>query len=49
MSGYIFVEVLNKNAKCKTVTEKFKLLCLTYGFPREVRYDKWPQFSFEFE
>ena len=37
MSGYIFVEVMNKNAKCKTVTEKFKLLCLTYGFPREVR------------
>merc|ERR1711873_82037 len=30
-------------------TEKFKILCLTYGFPREVRYDKGPQFSFEFE
>ena len=49
MSGYIFVETLNKNAKCKTVTEKFKLLCITYGFPREVRFDKGPQFSFEFE
>ena len=49
MSGYIFVEVLHKNAKCKTVTEKFKLLALTYGFPREVRYDKGPQFSQEFE
>ena len=31
------------------MTEKFKLLCITYGFPREVRYDKGPQFSFEFE
>ena len=49
MSGYIFVETLNRHAKCKTVTEKFKLLCVTYGFPREVRYDKGPQFSFEFE
>jgi len=49
MLGYIFVEVLNKNAKCKTVTEKFKLLALTYGFPREVRYDEGPQFSLEFE
>ena len=49
MSGYIFVETLSKNAKCKTVTEKFKLLCLTYGFPREVRFDKGPQFSFEFK
>ena len=49
MSCYIFFEVLNKNAKCKTVTEKFKLLSLTYGFPREVRYDKGPQFSFEFK
>ena len=48
MSGYIFVECLSKNAKCKTVTEKFKLLCITYGFPREVRFDKGPQFSFEF-
>ena len=49
MLGYIFVEVLHKNAKCKTFTEKFKLLALTYGFPREVRYDKGPQFSQEFE
>ena len=49
MSRYIFVETLNKNAKCKTVTDKFKLLCITYGFPREVRFYKGPQFSFEFE
>ena len=49
MSGYIFVETLNRHARCKTVTERFKLLCVTYGFPREVRYDKGPQFSFEFE
>ena len=40
---------MNKNAKCKTLTDKFKLLCITYGFPREVRFDKGPQFSFEFE
>ena len=49
MSGYIFVETLHKSARCKTVTERFKILCLTFGFPREVRYDKGPQFSFEFE
>ena len=49
MSGYIFVEQLHKSAKCKTVTEKFRLLALTYGFPRDVRYDKGPQFSTEFE
>ena len=33
MSGYIIVENLNKSALCKNVTSKFKLLCLTYGFP----------------
>ena len=49
MSGYIFIETLNKNAKCKTVTEKFKLLCVMYGFTREVRYDKGPQFSFKYD
>merc|ERR1711867_220020 len=49
MSGYIFVETLHKNTRCKTVTEKFKVLCLTYGFPREVRYDKGPQISTDFE
>ena len=49
MSGYIFVENLQKSAKCKTVTEKFLLLALTYGFPRQVRYDKGPQFGQEFE
>ena len=43
------MEQLHKSAKCKTVTEKFRLLALTYGFPREVRYDKGPQFSTEFE
>ena len=40
LSGYIFVENMSKHASCKKVTEKFKLLCLTYGMPREVRYDK---------
>ena len=49
MSGYIFVENLKKSAKCKTVTEKFLLLALTYGFPRQVRYDKGPHFGQEFE
>ena len=49
MCGYIFVEQLHKSAKCKTVTEKFCLLALTYSFPQEVRYDKGPQFSTEFE
>ena len=29
--------------------DKFKLLCMTYGMPREVRYDKGPQFSSCFE
>ena len=37
MSGYIFVEQIHKSAKYKTVTEKFRLLALTYGFPCEVR------------
>ena len=37
MSGYLFVENLQKSAKCKTVTEKFRLLALTYGFPHQVR------------
>ena len=49
MSSYIFVENLQKSAKCKTVTEKFHLLTLTYGFPCQVRYDKGPQFGQEFE
>ena len=49
MSGYIFVENMQKHASCKKATEKFKLLCLTYGMPREVRFDKGPQFSMEFE
>ena len=49
MSGYIFVENLQKSAKCKTVTEKFRLLTLSYGFPRQVRYDKGPQFGHEFK
>ena len=49
MSRYLFVEQLHKSAKCKTVTEKFRLLAMTYGFPREVRYDKGPQFSTKFE
>ena len=43
------METLHKHARCKTVTERFKILFVTYGFPREVRYDKGPQFSFEFE
>ena len=49
MSGYIMVENLAKSALCRTVTQKFKLLCLTYGHPRQVRYDKGPQFGKEFE
>ena len=49
MSGYIFMEPLEKNASCTKVTEKFKLMCLTYGFPLHVRFDKGPQFSSEFE
>ena len=44
MSGYIIVENLNKSVLCKNVTSKFKLLCLTYGFPCQVRYDKGPHF-----
>ena len=49
MSGYIFVENMKKNASCAKVTASFKLLCLTYGFPKSVRYDKGPTFSSEFE
>ena len=49
MSGYIIVENLMKSALCKTVTTKFCLLCLTYGFPHQVRYNKGPQFGTEFE
>ena len=49
MSRYLFVEQLLKSAKCKMVTEKFRLLAMTYGFPQEVRYNKGPQFSTEFE
>ena len=49
MSAYIIVENLAKSALCRTVTQMFKLLCLTYGHPRQVRYDKGPQFGREFE
>ena len=49
MSGFIFVENLQKSAKCKTVTEKFCLMAMTYGFPRQVRFDKGPQFGQEFK
>ena len=49
LSGYIFVENLARHASSAKVTEKFKLLCLTYGMPWEVRYDKGPQFSTCFE
>ena len=49
MSGYIFVENLQKSSKCKMVREKFRLLALTYGSPRQVRYNKGPQFGQEFE
>ena len=49
MSGYNFVENMQKHAIYKTVTQKFKLLCMTYGIPREVCYDKGLQFSEEFE
>ena len=47
-SGYRMVENLAKSALCRTVTQKFKLLCLTYGHPRQVRYDKGPKFGKEF-
>ena len=40
---------MQKHTTCRKVTDKFKLLCLTYGFPRDVRYDKGPQFAQEFE
>ena len=49
MSGYIIVKNLNKSAPYRTVTQKFKLQCMTYGHPRQVRYDKGPQFGKEFE
>jgi len=49
MSGYIIVENLNKSALCRTVTRKFKLQCMAYGYPRQVRYDKGPQFGKQFE
>ena len=49
MSGYIFLENLQKSTRCKMVTDKFHLLALTYGFPRKLRYDKGPQFSQEVE
>ena len=42
MSGYIIIENLNKSALCRTVTQKFKLQCMTYGHPCQVRYDKDP-------
>ena len=45
LSGYIFVENLARHASSAKVTQRFKLLCLTYGIPREVRYNKGPQFS----
>ena len=37
LSRYIMVENFNHSALCKNVTSKFKLLCLTYGFPCQVR------------
>ena len=35
--------LMMKNASCQKTTEKFKLLCLTYGFPLDIRFDKGPQ------
>ena len=49
MSGYIRVQNLNHSALCKTVTQKFKLLCLTYQFPCHVRFSRVPQFGSDFE
>ena len=49
MFRYIMVENLAKSVLCRTVTQKFKLLWVTYGHPRQVRYDKGPQFGKEFE
>ena len=45
MSSYIIVKNLQKSALCKTVTAKFKLHCLTFGFLGQVRYNKGPQFG----
>ena len=42
MLGYIFMENMNRHAPCKLVTKKFKLLCLTYKKPCQVRYNKGP-------
>ena len=49
MSRYIIVENLNKSALCKNVISKFKLLCLAYGFPHQVRYNKGPHFESKFK
>ena len=49
MSGYIIVKNLEKSAICRTVTQEFKIQCMTYGHPRQVRYDQGPQFGKEFE
>ena len=45
MSGYIIIENLNRSVLCKTMTQKFKLLCLTYGFPLQVRFEKGDKFN----
>ena len=49
MSGFIFVEKIGKHASAEKITERFKLLCLTYGMPRDVRFNKGPQFATVFE
>ena len=49
MSGYIIIKNLNKSALCMTVTQKFKLQCMTYGHLHQVRYNKGLQFGKELE
>ena len=49
MSGYTFMENMNKPAPCKSVTQKLNLLCLIHYMSREIRFNKRPKFSKEFE
>ena len=48
MSGYLFVFKLTKSTSSRA-TEHMNCLCLTYGFRKEFRFDKGPQFRGPFE
>ena len=48
MSGYIFVFKLTKSTSSRVV-EHINSLCLTYGYPKEFRFDKGPTFMGPFE